>query len=271
MQGAPQKITPRNDDGEARGREILLRRRPDDAVARPVDRAGEEVARHVGDKRDALGRHRGRRKFDTVHRFVVAVIDIGGGIRPVALRGVGNVALRADDRFSAADAARFFERRRTPEPRDEISARFTPKEVCGHHRELRTASALRKEDLKILGNRKEPAETVGQGFDDRFDGVRAVRHLHDRGAKSAVVEKLPLHGFEHRTGKHSGARGKIPNLRHFFLFLSRNGHVERVRFHQDFREVRQSLDASSATASSAASSGTSSSTGSSGVGSSASS
>ena len=168
-----------------------------------------------------------------MHRFVVAVVDVGGIFRPRHVRGVGNVSRRARGRFGASDALGLFQGRRAPESRDEIGARFAPKEVRGHHRKLRAPATLREEDLKRLGNREKFAKLTGEGFDDRLDGVRAVRHLHDRGAEASVVEKLPLRGFEHGVGKHPGTGGKIPNLRHFFLPLSRNGHVVRVRLHQD--------------------------------------
>ena len=66
--------------GNASEANILLSSSVDDCKARDVDALGEDVAGHVGNKRDG-GVYSGRRiKFDTMDRLIVAVVNVSAFI-----------------------------------------------------------------------------------------------------------------------------------------------------------------------------------------------
>ncbi|KAJ6438292.1 bZIP transcription factor domain-containing protein [Purpureocillium lavendulum] len=87
-----------DDDGDARGAQVLLGAKEDDGKVAHGDLAGEDVGRHVGDDNgpgavglglEALGEGG---ELDAVDRLVVAVVDHGGVVGQLPRRLVGDGA-----------------------------------------------------------------------------------------------------------------------------------------------------------------------------------
>src|SRR5262245_59575305 len=143
---ALQQIFADDDHGRARRAGVLLRAGVDQTVFRHVDRAADEIGRHVADERDVA---RGGLfiELDAEDRLVRSEMDISGAYVQFDLFGPGQaIEIGAGGRRGFANRAAFlrlFERALAPTAGENVIGALAPGlQIHRNHSELQARAAL---------------------------------------------------------------------------------------------------------------------------------
>ena len=179
------------DDGTGRAN-ILLSTSVDHAEFTPVDRLGEEVARHVADEVLTL-RHAVEgevvAKLEALDSLIVAIVEeLRVGInRPLGGVSHGRVSSARIVRtlVRIAVLARLFDGTLRPGARGDVIGRLALaifQKVVADRGELQMCAALEHEDSEVVRNVEEGANVGASLFCDRCEGFATMAHLHDTNA-----------------------------------------------------------------------------------------
>ena len=201
-----------DDHHHARGADVLLHARVNEAVVADVAGLGEEHRRLVADEDMALGvgqllpRH-------AVDGLVLADVDIVRVLGDVEVGAVGDIAVvlvlagGGDD--DLAVLLRFADRLLGPRAGLDVDGLAVFHQVPGDRGKLQRGAALNKEHLVVVGNAHQVAEIGLRLIDDLLVHGAAVGHLHHAHAAAAVVHHLVTDLLQHGLRHHRGTGGKI--------------------------------------------------------------
>lgn len=236
---AVEEVVADNHDGQTGGSDVLLGAKVDQAKLGDVNRAREDVGRHVADERDRRVDVVAREdaflagsavvgKFDTVNGLVGAVVEVSSFATRSELpfRDIGNraVALLLGVNHNVdlgTQTLSFFSGLVGPASGDDVVdgnrlpvfavALTAANQVVEDGRELGGGTTLEKEHLVVFRDPHELAQ-VGLGLrKDFFKGGRTVREFHDVHSGAVKVEELGLCFFEDGARDHGRAGAKVPD------------------------------------------------------------
>ena len=191
---AAQHILSHDDEGDARGSEVLLRAGVDQGVLVHVRDLAHDAGGHVGHEGGAavgqivpLGAEDG---------VVLGDVDIVDVIAEVLARHLGGEVAR----------------------HDVVRATLLQK-IEGDRLELRGRAALEKEHFILVGDVHQLAHEGDAFVVDGLVDLAAVAELHDAHAGAFIIRDLPACLFQHLQGEHAGACGEIVNSHSCLLEL----------------------------------------------------
>ena len=216
--GAVEQVLTHDDDREARHPHVLLRAGVDEPEASHVDRARQDVRRHVGDEgRPARVRDAGELDpGDGLVRDVVEVGRSGGGLPLLPGRdGAVAVRLRGRGHPHPAEAPRLRDGARRPGPGVDV-ARGPPlsREVERNRRELHLRAALEEEHAMGLRDLHQPAKARLEPRRELQERPAAVALLRHRDAGAVPVREVLADPLDDRRGQRGGARAEVDRSLH---------------------------------------------------------
>ena len=200
-----------DDERHARGGEVLLCARIDDAELFDVDLAGEDIGRHIGNE--------GRLGFGELHiarsedGVVCADMHIVGVFAEGDLLHIGDIGVRlilgGSDACGVPVNFAFLEGFLREVARDDIVRLPLVHEVEGNSRELLARAALHEDDRIVVGDIQKLAQKRAPLVDDLFELLVAVRDLRDGHPGARKIQKLLLRFLKHFEGQCGRACGKV--------------------------------------------------------------
>ena len=197
---AREQVVAHDHHHQAGGADVLLRAGVDDPVLRDVDRAREDVRRHVGHDRHA-GRVGQVVHLDAADRLVRRDVDVGS-LRvpriPVGQAQELRRFARAGDAHRAG-RLRFLRGLLAPGARDDVVGTAAGGEVHRDLREMQRRAALQEQDLVVVGDGHQRAQVALGFLGERDEVLAAMADLHHGSACAAPLEhlvaRLREHGF----------------------------------------------------------------------------
>ena len=200
-----------DDQRHSRRTEIFLGAGIDHAELADVDRARQDVARHVGNERHVtcIGKFTPLR---AKNRIVGSKVHVGGIRFNLYFAEGRNAAVLAGFRAGRfvgfAQFLRFFQCFFRPDACHHIGGLFAGRQkVQRNHRELKTGAALQEQYIIVLGNRHQFAQQRDGLIVHRFVLFAAMAHFHDGHARAPEVEQFRLRFLQH--GQRQGRRSCV--------------------------------------------------------------
>ena len=192
--GLAQQVVANDDHGQAAGANIFLRTGVKQAEARDIQRARQDVGRHI--------RHQGPvahlwnpAELHAADGLVGRVMHVGGIVRqlPLVLAGDGEVivGLGRGGNIDVAVAGRLLNSLARPDASvDVVGAAVLTEQVQRNLGELLAGAALQEQHLVVRGDAQQVAQVLLGLLGDADELVAAVAHFHDRQTLAVPVRQL---------------------------------------------------------------------------------
>ena len=221
--GPIEQVLAHDDDREARHAQVLLRAGVDEPEASHVDRARQDVRRHVGDEgRPARIRSRNRAELDPRDGLVGDVVEVGRSGRDLPLftgrDGPVAVALRGRRHPHPAEAPRLGDGARRPGPGVDVARGSSrAREIERDRGELHLRPSLEEEHAMGLRDLHQPAKARLEPRRELQERRAAVALLRHRDARAVPVGEVLADPLDDGRGQCGGARAEVDrSLSHAF-------------------------------------------------------